>query len=122
MSMQLVGEWLFVLLLASGVLFALVGSFGLLKLSDLMRRLHGPTKATTLGVGSVLIAAMLHHALVDSSLSVRELLITLFLFLTAPVSAMLLAKSAMAIDPASKPPPAPQPRNDSATDSKSDAG
>jgi len=107
MSLQLIGEWLFVALLAFGVFFAIVGSLGLLKLSDFMRRLHGPTKATTLGVGSVLIAAMLHHLLVDSALGLRELLITLFLFLSAPVSAMLLAKSAMATDPASKPPSSP---------------
>ncbi|MEC8196214.1 MAG: monovalent cation/H(+) antiporter subunit G, partial [Pseudomonadota bacterium] len=36
--------------------FGLVGSFGMLKLKDTMQRLHAPTKATTLGVGGVLIA------------------------------------------------------------------
>jgi multicomponent K+:H+ antiporter subunit G len=36
--------------------------------------------------------------------SVRNLLITLFLFMTAPVSAHLLAKAALALDPAARPP------------------
>jgi multicomponent K+:H+ antiporter subunit G len=100
-------ELLVVVLLASGVFFSLVGSLGLLRLSDFMRRLHGPTKATTLGVGSILIAAMLLQSMRDASPDLRELLITLFLFLSAPVSAMLMAKAAMATDASAKPPPAP---------------
>ena len=38
-------------LLVLGGLFALVGSYGLAKLGDFMKRLHGPTKASTLGIG-----------------------------------------------------------------------
>ncbi len=73
--------------------FGLVGSFGMLKLKDTMQRLHAPTKATTLGVGGVLIASMLYFLLVKGSLSFHELLITIFLFLTAPVSAHFVAKT-----------------------------
>ncbi len=100
-------EFVFVGLLALGVFFAVVGSFGLSKLSDFMRRLHGPTKATTLGVGSVLAAAMLHHSAFGGGLTIRELLITVFLFLSAPVSAKLLGMAAMASDPSARPPPPP---------------
>ena len=60
-----------------------------------MQRLHAPTKATTLGVGGVLIASMLYFLLVKGSLSFHELLITIFLFLTAPISANFVAKSYM---------------------------
>lgn len=74
-------------------LFGLVGSFGLIKLQDTMQRLHAPTKASTLGVGGVLIASMLYFYLVKDKFSFHELLITLFLFLTAPVSAMFLAQT-----------------------------
>ena len=42
-----------------GVLFALIGSWGLAKFGDFFKRLHGPSKATTLGVGCVLLASML---------------------------------------------------------------
>lgn len=79
------------LLLGSG--FALVGSIGLVKLPDFFTRLHAPTKATTLGVGGVLIASMVFFSTRGSGLSLHELLVTLFLFATAPVSAHLLAKA-----------------------------
>jgi multicomponent K+:H+ antiporter subunit G len=86
-----------------GAAFALVGSFALVKWSDFVKRLHGPTKASTLGVGCVLVASMLSSAGADH-VSLRELLITLFVFLTAPVSAHLLVKAAMRIDPRLRPP------------------
>jgi len=76
-----------------GGLFLFVGSFALAKLPETLQRLHGPTKATTLGVGGVLIASMLYFLLERGSLSIHEILITLFLFLTAPVSAHLIAKA-----------------------------
>ena len=66
-------------LVISGV-FGIVGSYGLIKLNDPMSRLHAPTKATTLGVGGVLIASILHSMLSENHLSLHELLITLFLF------------------------------------------
>jgi len=79
-------------LVVSGV-FGFVGSFGLIKLRETMQRLHAPTKATTLGVGGVLIASMLYFLLIEGSLSFHELLITLFLFLTAPIVAHFIAKT-----------------------------
>ncbi|RBI87545.1 Na+/H+ antiporter subunit G [Rhodosalinus halophilus] len=81
-----------VFLVISGV-FGLVGSFGLLKLDNTMARLHAPTKATTLGVGGILIASMLYFLLFEGTLSFHELLITIFLFLTAPVVAHFIAKA-----------------------------
>ncbi|WP_116084366.1 Na+/H+ antiporter subunit G [Tropicimonas sp. IMCC34011] len=78
-------------LVAAGV-FGLVGSFGLVKLPDLMRRLHGPTKSTTLGVGSVLIAAMIYSYGWNGEIVAHQLLITVFLLLTAPITANFLAK------------------------------
>lgn len=79
-------------LVVSGV-FGLVGSFGMVKLRDTMQRLHAPTKATTLGVGGVLVASMLYFVFVEGSFSFHELLITLFLFLTAPITANFIAKT-----------------------------
>lgn len=81
-----------VLLVAAGV-FGLVGSIGLIKLPDTMTRLHAPTKATTLGVGGVLIASMLYFWIFKSTLSWHELLITMFLLLTAPITANFIAKA-----------------------------
>ena len=86
-------ELLIAALIVIGGAFGLVGSYGLAKLPDLMTRLHGPTKATTVGVGSVLIASMLYFAGTQATVSTHELLITLFLFLTAPITANFIAKA-----------------------------
>lgn len=81
--------------LVVGGIFGLVGSYGLLKLEDPMQRLHAPTKATTLGVGGVLIASMLYFLLFEGHVSFHELLITLFLFIAAPIVAQFIAKAHM---------------------------
>ncbi len=109
MTMPSPVEIVIVALLLTGGFFSLVGSIGLAKLSDFLKRLHGPTKATTLGVGGILLASIVQHSALGDGLGLRELLITVFLFLTAPVSAHVMAKAAMASDPASRPPPAVTP-------------
>jgi multicomponent K+:H+ antiporter subunit G len=81
-------------LLVIGGAFALVGAIGLVRFRDFFMRLHAPTKASTLGVGGVLLASMLWHWS-HGAWAARELLITLFLFVTAPVSANLLAQAAL---------------------------
>lgn len=104
--------WLDILLavlVVAGTLFALIGSWGLARLGDFLKRLHGPTKATTLGVGCVLIASALWFSVARGSASLHELLITLFLFLTAPVSAHLLIKAALKLDPGKRPGKRPPP-------------
>ncbi|KAA0873942.1 Na+/H+ antiporter subunit G [Nitrincola tapanii] len=83
-----------IFLLIGGV-FILVGSIGLMRLPDFFMRLHAPTKATTLGMGGLLIASMLLFSVREPGISVHELLITLFLFITAPVSAHMMAKTAL---------------------------
>lgn len=79
-------------LLVGGGIFALVGSYGLIRLPRPMQRLHAPTKATTIGVGAALAVSALDR-LGQGQVSLQELLINLFLLLTAPVSALFLAKS-----------------------------
>ncbi len=78
-----------------GASFALVGSIGLARLPDFYMRLHGPTKATTLGVGGMIIGSMIFFSTRGEGLSLHELLIALFLFITAPVSAHIVAKAAV---------------------------
>lgn len=80
--------------LVVGGLFVLLGAVGLARLPDFFMRLHAPTKAATLGVGGMLIAAMIDAAALGNP-GARELLITLFIFVAAPVSAQLLAKAAL---------------------------
>lgn len=85
----------FFLLVGAG--FALVGSIGLLRLPDFFSRLHGPTKSTTLGVGGMLVASAVHFS-AGPGTSLHELLVTMFLFMTAPVSAHLMCKAALHLD------------------------
>ncbi|EXJ17072.1 Na+/H+ antiporter subunit G [Imhoffiella purpurea] len=94
MEYSLLDIFLSVLILFGGI-FTFIGSLGLVRLRDFYSRLHGPTKATTLGVGSLLIASVIHFSTQETGLSLHELLITLFLFITAPVSAHLLSKAAI---------------------------
>lgn len=81
-----------IMLVIAGV-FGLVGSIGLVKLPEAMMRLHAPTKATTLGVGGALLASMLNAIFAQGRFSVHELLISFFLFLTAPITAHFIAKA-----------------------------
>lgn len=82
-------------LLLMGGAFILIGALGIVKLPDFYTRLHAPTKATTLGIGCILLASMALHALRGDGLSIHELVISLFLFITAPVSAYMVAKAAL---------------------------
>lgn len=90
--MQMIAEILISVLLVLGGFFGLVAAIGLIRLPDPMTRLHAPGKATTLGVGLVLIASMLWFPLVGGGFSWHELLITLFLLVTAPITGHFLAK------------------------------
>ena len=94
-DLSLLAELLVAFFLVVGGFFALVGSIGLIRLKDTMQRLHAPTKATTVGVGGALISSMLYFLLIENQLSFHELLITLFLFLTAPITANFIAKTYM---------------------------
>ena len=78
-----------------GALFLMVGSIGLFRLPDFYMRLHGPTKASTLGIGAILMASIIFFSFLEGSLSIKEFLIILFLFLTAPITANMLAKAAL---------------------------
>lgn len=88
-------EWLVAVLLVIGGLFTLVGAVGMVKLPDLYTRLHAPTKATTLGIGCILLAAVLMRWRGEDGFGIHELVISLFLFITAPVSAYMIAKAAL---------------------------
>lgn len=93
-STHLVIEWLAAALVVCASFFLLVGAVGLVRLPDFYMRLHAPTKASTLGVGGVLLASMLVAA-AQGRPGVAELLITLFVFITAPVSANVLAQAGL---------------------------
>lgn len=95
-TMSTVAEYAVSTLIVLGALFVLLGSIGLARLPDFLTRLHGPTKATTLGVGALLLASAIFFSTgPGGGVSLHELAILFFLFITAPVTAHLLAKAAL---------------------------
>lgn len=80
------------LLLLAGALFITVAAVGLLRLPDLLTRMHSATKAGSLGVGFILTAAALHSG--DVAAATRAILVLLLVFLTAPVAAHMIARAA----------------------------
>jgi multicomponent K+:H+ antiporter subunit G len=87
-------EWAVAFFLLLGGSFVLIGSIGLTRMPDFFMRLHGPTKATTLGMGGILVGSIFFFSL-TGEVSVHELLITVFLLITAPISAHMLIKAAL---------------------------
>lgn len=77
-----------------GLFFMLVASIGVLRMPDLFTRMHAATKASTLGISGIALAALVHFA--DFAVTARLLLVISFFFLTAPVAAHALARAAYA--------------------------
>lgn len=92
--MQLFIEIIVSIFILIGAFFIFVGAIGMLKLPDLFMRLHAPAKASTLGLGGFLLASIIYSAF-QLRFGFPELLITLLIFITAPVSANLLAQAAI---------------------------
>lgn len=113
--MSTVFELLAASLLVIGGLFAVIGSWGLLRLKDPMQRLHAPTKASTIGVGSALFASAFDLWQLEGRLTAQEILVALFLFVTAPLAALMMARVAMAslphppLPPSASGPDGPEP-------------
>ena len=86
--------WDFVLagLILTGGFFCLVAGLGLLRLPDLLIRMHASTKAGTLGAGLIFIAVAFYFA--DTATTTRAVATILFLLITAPVAAHMIGRAA----------------------------
>lgn len=80
------------ILLIGGLFFFGVGSFGLLRLPDALSRLHATAKSDTLGAGLILAACALYFGLDPATFKI--LIIAAFVFLSTPVAAHLVARTA----------------------------
>lgn len=80
-------------LLVIGSLFSALAALGILRFPDLYTRLHAASKAGPLGAGLILLGV--GFATGDPAIAIRCVLGFLFLVLTSPVSAHLLARSAL---------------------------
>lgn len=83
-----------VLLVLAG-LTTLIGSFGLLRLPDFFSRMHGPSMTNTVAAGATLVASMLVSSAIVGRPIIHELLITLFVSMSAPITAIMLLQAAL---------------------------
>jgi len=76
----------------SGAVFGLLAAIGLVRLPDLYTRLHAASKAGVVGTGLILIAVALIST--DGAVVLRAILGIIFLLLSTPIAAHLLARAA----------------------------
>lgn len=81
------------ILLLLGGAFALIAALGVLRLPDLLTRMHASTKAGTLGSSLILIAAAMIYA--ETEVTVRVIAIIIFLMLTAPIGAHMIGRASL---------------------------
>ncbi len=79
----------------TGCAFLLLAAVGIVRMPDIFTRMSASSKATTLGVGCMLIALALHFR--DAGVTTKVLLVIAFFFLKAPVAAHVLARAAYRI-------------------------
>jgi|SRR5690554_6730718 multicomponent Na+:H+ antiporter subunit G len=73
-----------------GVIFILIASIGIVRMPDFFLRLSVTVKATTLGVGFILLSTVIYFG--ELSVTTKSLAIILFLLLTSPVGAQLIGR------------------------------
>jgi multicomponent Na+:H+ antiporter subunit G len=75
-----------------GIALMVVAGIGLLRMPDLLTRMHASSKAGTLGAAMVLLAVAVHFG--DAAVSVRVAVVIVFLLLTAPIASHVIARAA----------------------------
>lgn len=91
----MITDWLAAGLVLVGGAFMLLAGVGIVRLPDLFTRMQAATKGATLGAGCLLLAVAVHFRSTD--VAARAVLVILFVFLTAPVAAHLIARAAYAV-------------------------
>ncbi|MDJ0896854.1 MAG: monovalent cation/H(+) antiporter subunit G [Alphaproteobacteria bacterium] len=76
----------------AGGLFAFAAALGVLRLPDVLIRMHASTKAGTLGCGLILVAVAVHFG--EAGIVARAIAAIVFLLLTAPVAAHMIGRAA----------------------------
>lgn len=96
-------QWIVALLLVVGSSLTLIGALGLLRLRNFFQRIHAPTLGNTLGTWLTVAASILFFSMLRSRPIWHELLIGCFIFITAPVTSVLLVRAALFRDRRARP-------------------
>ena len=87
-------ELIAVIFILVGTIFSFMGTVGLIRLPDVYTRAHAASKSSTMGVLFTMIGAFLFFLFVEGYFSIRLFLGIFFIFLTAPVAAHMITRSA----------------------------
>jgi multicomponent Na+:H+ antiporter subunit G len=79
-------------LMVAGSLVVFLGAVGLYRMPDVYHRMQASAKASSLGVALLLLAVAFHFG--DAQVTLRAVAGILFIFITVPVAAHLLARAA----------------------------
>jgi len=79
--------------LIAGSLFALIGAVGIIRLPDVFTRMHGAGIVDTLGMGLILAGLMIHEGF--TLVTVKLVLIVVFIFFASPTTTHALARAAL---------------------------
>lgn len=83
-------SWLFI---AIGLVFCLIGGYGMLTLRDMYARLHAASLIDTLGIGMILIGLMFQAGW--TLVTAKLILVLIFVFFTSPTATHALARAAI---------------------------
>lgn len=89
--MTLIIEALTGLMLLAGASFMLVAAMGVLRMPDLLTRMHATTKAGVFGASLMMIGVALHFA--SGPVVAKAFAVVVFLILTAPVAAHAIGRA-----------------------------
>ena len=93
-------------LLMAGAAFSIIGGIGLIRMPDLFTRMHAASIIDTLGLGLIALGLMIQAG--ATLITVKLIIIVIFVFFTSPTSTHALAKAALhgkvkpVVDPASE--------------------
>ncbi len=85
-------DYLTAALVLAGGMFGFIAAVGMLRLPDMITRMHASTKAGTLGAGLIMVAVAIHF--MEIGITLRAAAAILFLLLTAPVAAHVIGRAA----------------------------
>lgn len=86
-------EFVVSFMLIIGGAFGVIGAFGLIRMPDVLIRMHASAKIGTLSALLILGAAALWFG--DAGITVRVIMIVVFLFLTAPIASHMIGRAAI---------------------------
>ena len=85
-------DWIARSLILAGATLALLAGVGILRMPDVFTRMQASTKASTLGLGCLLIALAIRYP--ETAIVVRAAAIAAFMMLTTAVAAHVIARAA----------------------------